>query len=242
MSKKYFNMVVGNWFPSFQYLDSKGWKEEGMLLSTPSDTAAKMLDAFIAEVIFHDADPIYGNTENTTKQMFEADPDFVMGKTVKYCLESFGANPKKETKLLYDINQFIQEAETKKDHLSTWEKKHIRALEYVSQENWISAINAYDDILIQCPKDIFALQMGFFAGLFTAKKEVLRGLPSKVVKEYPETHRYYGNVQGKLCFGYEECGQIELAEKAGAISLNHTPNDIWTIHSISHIKDAKLEV
>ena len=84
--------------------------------------------------------------------------------------------------------------------------------------------------------------MGFFAGLFTAKKEVLRGLPSKVVKEYPESHRYYGNVQGKLCFGYEECGQIELAEKAGAISLNHTPNDIWTIHSISHIKDAKLEV
>ena len=84
--------------------------------------------------------------------------------------------------------------------------------------------------------------MGFFAGLFTGKKEVLRGLPSKVIQEYPKTHRYYGNVQGKLCFGYEECGQLGLAEKAGEISIAHTPNDIWTIHSISHVRDATLEV
>ena len=84
--------------------------------------------------------------------------------------------------------------------------------------------------------------MGFFLGLFSGKKEVLRGLPSKVVNEYPQEHRYYGNVQGRLCFGFEECGQISLAEKAGEISIAHTPNDIWTIHTIGHIHDATLEV
>ena len=66
---------------------------------------------------------------NWTKQMFQADPDFVMGKTVKYCLESFGANPRKETKLIYDINQFIKSTETKE--LSKWEKDHIKALKYI---------------------------------------------------------------------------------------------------------------
>ena len=233
-------MVSGNWFPSFHYSDINGWKNEGMLLSTPSDTAAKLLDAFIAEVVFHDSDPLYGNLENTSKLMFEADPDFAMGRTVKYSLECFGANPRKETKLIYDIKEFIKETETKE--LSKWERDHVKALKYVSEEDWVSAINVYDNILVQCPKDIFALQMGFFAGLFTAKKEVLRGLPSKVVQEYPLTHRYYGNVQGKLCFGYEECGQIGLAKNAGDISITHTPNDIWTIHSIGHIYDATLEV
>jgi hypothetical protein len=233
-------MVSANWFPSFHYSDLNGWKNEGMHLSTPSDTAAKLLDAFIAQVIFHDSDPTYGNIESTSKQMFEADPDFVMGKTVKYCLESFGVNPKKETKLIYDINTFIKETETK--DLTRWEKDHVEALKYVAEENWASAISLYDNILVQCPKDIFALQMGFFLGLFSGKKEVLRGLPSKVVNEYPQEHRYYGNVQGKLCFGYEECGQISLAEKAGEISISHTPNDIWTIHAIGHIHDATLEV
>lgn len=232
--------MTGNWFPSFHYSDLNGWKNQGMLLSTPSDEAAKLLDAFIAEVVFHDSDPTYGTLENTSRQMFKADPDFVMGKTVKYCLESFGANPRKEAKLIYDINEFIKSTENK--DLNKWEKDHVKALKYISEEDWVSAIDVYDHILVQAPKDIFALQMGFFAGLFTANREVLRALPAKVVKEYPQEHRYYGNVHGKLCFGYEECSQFKRAEKAGEISLNHTPNDIWTIHSISHIRDSTLEV
>jgi hypothetical protein len=35
------------------------------------------------------------------------------------------------------------------------------------------------------------------------------------------------NIHGKLCFGYEECGQFAAAEKAGDVALDHTPNDIW---------------
>ena len=48
------------------------------------------------------------------------------------------------------------------------------------------------------------------------------------------------NVYGKLCFGHEEMNQFSEAEKAGAIALEHTPNDIWAIHSIAHIKEETL--
>ena len=44
-------------------------------------------------------------------------------------------------------------------------------------------------------------------------------------------------MNGKLCFGFEECNQFDEAERAGAIALDHTPNDIWAIHSIAHIKE-----
>ena len=115
-------------------------------------------------------------------------------------------------------------------------------MKYIAEENWTSAINLYDNILDRCPKDIFALQMGFSLAFFSCKKELIRGLPSKVVNEYLQEHRYYGSVQGKLCFGYEECGQISLAEKAGEISISHTPNNIEAIHAIGHIYDATLEV
>ena len=43
-----------------------------------------------------------------------------------------------------------------------------------------------------------------------------------------------------MCFGYEECNQFSEAEKAGAIALNHTPNDIWAVHSLSHVKEETL--
>ena len=50
---------------------------------------------------------------------------------------------------------------------------------------------------------------------------------------------YFTSVMGKLCFGYEEAGQVEAAEEAGMIALSHTPKDFcWTIHSMSHVKDA----
>ena len=44
-------------------------------------------------------------------------------------------------------------------------------------------------------------------------------------------------VNGKLCFGFEECNQFDEAERTGAIALDHTPNDIWAIHAIAHIKE-----
>ena len=49
------------------------------------------------------------------------------------------------------------------------------------------------------------------------------------------------SVNGKLCFGYEECNQFAEAEKTGAIALEHTPNDIWAIHAIAHIKEETLK-
>ena len=48
------------------------------------------------------------------------------------------------------------------------------------------------------------------------------------------------NIYGKLCFGYEECGQYKAAEEAGAVALDHTPNDIWAIHSVVHVKQETL--
>ena len=117
-------MLSGNWFPSFHYNDLSGWKNEGMPLSTPSDEAAKLLDAFIAEVVFHDSDPTYGTMEDTSKQMFDADPDFVMGKTVKYCLESFGTNPRKETKLIFDSHKdfFLNQSHCQYSVVISWSK------------------------------------------------------------------------------------------------------------------------
>ena len=78
----------------------------------------------------------------------------------------------------------------------------------------------YDDILFEYPLDSFALSMSYLTGLITAQKDLMRNIPARVVAEYSKSDRFYGTVNGKLCFGYEECNQFEEAERTGAIALS----------------------
>ena len=48
---------------------------------------------------------------------------------------------------------------------------------------------------------------------------------------------FFRNVHGKLCFGYEENRQFDLATKEGILALSRTPKDVWAIHSVAHIYD-----
>lgn len=49
------------------------------------------------------------------------------------------------------------------------------------------------------------------------------------------------NLNAKLCFGYGENCQFEMAEKHGNIALEQTPRDIWAIHSMAHVKEESLK-
>ena len=62
--------------------------------------------------------------------------------------------------------------------------------------------------------------MSYLTGLITAQKDLMRNIPARVVAEYSKSDRFYGTVNGKLCFGYEECNQFEEAERTGAIALS----------------------
>jgi len=46
---------------------------------------------------------------------------------------------------------------------------------------------------------------------------------------------YYSNLRSKLCFGYEENGQYDLAAQVGQECLSITPKDIWCVHAMSHV-------
>ena len=64
------------------------------------------------------------------------------------------------------------------------------------------------------------MSMSYLTGLITAQKDLMRNIPARVVAEYSKSDRFYGTVNGKLCFGYEECNQFEEAERTGAIALS----------------------
>ena len=66
--------------------------------------------------------------------------------------------------------------------------------------------------------------------------DILRDCTKRIVDYYnPKRSRFYGHVHGFLCFGYEECGQFDLAEKHGKMSMEFMPNDVMTNHAMAHL-------
>ena len=101
------------WFP-FHYRDIKALASDGLYLSTASNEAAKLFDSAVTQMALHDEDPTDGNLMQTMAKMNSADPDFIMGKTMNFAFQCIESSPRKNTKLLYDVNNFVDKSQSGK--------------------------------------------------------------------------------------------------------------------------------
>jgi len=220
--------------PSFpdHFRDLQAFSSQGLKYSTPSNTAVKMLDALINQAIYHYNDEQLGGWSGTTKQMFEADPDFVMGKVFTLGLECFASNREKTQeprKKLFDLSN-----QSKTLNLTQLEKMHLEAAVLMTSEDYYGAMLAFEDILAKYPLDSYALHMAYFLALTTGHTSRLRDTPASVVKDYKPGMPFYGHVHGKLCFGQGEMGEYEASEISGRLALDHFPLDNWSHHALAH--------
>lgn len=223
---------MSSWFP-FEYRDVAAWREDGLPLSTPSNEAAKHLDAAIAQFALMDADSNEGGLMASMTKVTEADPDCNMAKILMLQLQAQERGPHIDGTMKNKCLAFKEQS--KKVSLSSWEEKHLECALALSEYDMLKACQIWEDILVDHPKDMASLQMLYFAHLNTGRRRGLRDSVLRVIDHYPPYDRYYGNLHGKLCFGYEENNQFDLGFKAGTKALEHTPKDIWAIHAMSHV-------
>ena len=57
--------------------------------------------------------PVHGNMEQTMTKMLEADPDFIIGKSMNFATQLLGGTPRFNPKLLYDVNHFVDSVQDK---------------------------------------------------------------------------------------------------------------------------------
>ena len=220
--------------PSYpdKFRDLSAFSNLGLEYSTPSDTAVKMLDALINQAIYHYSDEQLGGWAGASQKMFEADPDFAMGKIFTLGLECFGGNPAKSDQPRKKLIDFSNKA--KKAKLTNLELMHLEAAERLSVEDLYGAMVSFENILAKYPLDAYALHMAYFMALMTGHTSRLRDTPASVVKEYKPGMPFYGHVHGKLCFGQAEMGEYEASEKNGSLALDCFPLDSWTYHGLAH--------
>lgn len=172
----------------------------------------------------------------TVDKMFQADQDFAMGRIITLALECFAANPhglgaEPRQKLV----DFSQKAVDRKVPLTKLEQRHLNAAMLIASEDWMGAMNQYEDILADQPLDTLALHMGYLLALTAGKSSKLRELPQSVVKSYRPSDSFYGHVHGKLAFGQCEMGEYERGEANGRLALEQFRLDNWAHHSLAHI-------
>ena len=214
------------------FRDLAAFSGQGLSYSTPSNTAVKMLDALLNQAIYHYNDEQLGGWAGTAQKMFEADPDFAMGKIFTLGLECFATNREKSAeprKKLFDLSN-----QSKTLNLTNLEKMHLKAAELMASEDYYGAMVTFEDIMAQYPLDAYALHMAYFLALTTGHTSRLRDTPASVVKEYKPGMPFYGHVHGKLCFGQGEMGDYEASEISGRLALDHFPLDNWAHHALAH--------
>ena len=218
-------------FPD-KFRDLAAFSGQGLEYSTPSNTAVKMLDALINQSIYHYNDEQLGGWAGTTKKMFEADPDFAMGKIFTLGLECFAVNPAESRKPRRKLIDFSNKS--KSLNLTDLEKMHLKAAELITSEDYYGAMVTFENILAKYPLDTYALHLAYFLALTTGHTARLRDTPASVVKEYKPGMPFYGHVHGKLCFGQGEMGDYEGSEISGRLALDHFPLDNWSHHALAH--------
>jgi len=235
------------WYP-FHYHDVVGFKtKEGIELGTTSDAAAKHFDAWVTGMVVSESDPAYHKGQghkghegqDQPSSAFDAcvaaDPNWMAPKLIATLFESMN----NEKKTVPGALKMVQEVDASK--LNQWELGHYEALQCTAHRDLNGALKVYDRHLFSYPKDQTAIMAAYFLAFYTGQKGQIRDIPARVVKHFSQHDRFYGTVHGKLCFGFEENGQIAQAEREGEIALNHTPKDLWAIHSMSHVYDTKFD-
>ncbi|MCL2427712.1 MAG: tetratricopeptide repeat protein [Alphaproteobacteria bacterium] len=115
------------------------------------------------------------------------------------------------------------------------ERAHAVALRTWSDGDSGRAVQVWEDILAEYPRDILAFRLAHYVNFW-------RGLPALMLASVERVYPHWAadvpgfvSVLGCLCFAAEECGLYGPAEQAGREAIARDPGDLWAAHGVAHV-------
>ena len=103
--------------------------------------------------------------------------------------------------------------------------------------DWEAACAAFDGVLVEYPRDAFAIQSAHLIDFFRGDSLNLRNRVSRVMPHWNADVPGYSYILGMHAFGLEECNQYAEAEDAGRRALALQPKDGWAVHAVTHVME-----
>lgn len=199
---------------------------QGMAIAAGSDEAAAALDDAIAGYVSFRAD-----LPDRVTRLLAADPDFGLA----HCLKGYLAMLAFRASHLGVAEQAASAAERLTAGAGRRERAHAEALRFWVAGDSPRAIQVWEEILTQHPRDVLAFRLAHFLNFWRGQPAEMLASAQRVMPHWGEDVPGYVSVLGCLCFAAEECGLYGPAEQAGREAIARDPTDVWAAHGVAHV-------
>ncbi|HWN65987.1 MAG TPA: tetratricopeptide repeat protein [Haliangium sp.] len=121
--------------------------------------------------------------------------------------------------------------------LNDRERRHATAVNSLIEGAFLRTTEQLEDIAVEDPHDILAVQMGHLLDFYRGDSRNLRDRVARVLPDWSADMPGYHCLLGMHSFGLEEMGDYARAEVVGrkAVELEH--RDSWAHHAVAHVME-----
>ncbi len=196
----------------------------GNVLSGSNARSAAHYGKALRELNLFVGDPVASNDVALAES-----PGFVMAHALKAYLHLLGTEPAG-----LPVARSSLEAASKLP-ATAQEKGHLAAIGHLVDGAWHAASRVLEDVAIDHPRDLLAIQVGHQIDFFTGEARMLRDRIARALPQWSRAVPGYHTMLGMHAFGLEECAQYSLAEAAGRAAVEIEPRDGWAQHAVAHV-------
>ncbi|WP_068809175.1 tetratricopeptide repeat protein [Thauera phenolivorans] len=158
-------------------------------------------------------------------------PDFVMAHVLKAWLHLLGTEPA-AIAVARDCH-----AAAARLPASARERGHLAAIGALLEGRWRRAGRILEDVAIDHPADVLALQAGHLVDFYVGDARMLRDRIARALPAWSTSMAGHHALLGMHAFGLEETGDYARAEAQGRIAVEREPRDGWAWHAVTHVME-----
>ncbi|KJH84580.1 tetratricopeptide repeat protein [Pseudomonas sp. KSR10] len=196
----------------------------GYQLTGCNSEAQVLLDLGLTQLRCLRTDPLA-----TAEAALEASPELVMGYILRAWLYMLGTEA-----AALPVAQASLERALALPH-NDREARHLQALGQLIGGRWHAAGRTLEDLSIEYPHDLLALQAGHQLDFFTGDARMLRDRVARVLPDWSMDVPGYHALLGMYAFGLEETGDYRHAERFGREAISLQADDAWAQHAVAHV-------
>jgi hypothetical protein len=200
--------------------------QRGVPLAVGEPRSAERLDAAVLDMLGFSGDPV-----GKADAALAADPELGLAHCLKAYAYLFALEPAFRDRAAASIAA----GEALAGRAGPRERLHLAAARAWAEGETGRAVDRFETLLAEHPRDLLALMFAHQADFFTGREERLRSVPERTLAAMTPAMPGYGFVQGMLAFGLEEAGEHAAAEALGREAVAANPRDAWAVHAVAHV-------
>jgi len=174
-----------------------------------------------------------GDPIATIDEALREAPEFALG----HVFRAVALMTMSEQRFLPEARASVEAARALVPSANARERILVAGAAKLIEGDWDAACAAFDNVLVDYPRDAFAIQSAHLMDFFRGDSRNLRSRITRVLPHWTADVPGYSYILGMHAFGLEECNQYPEAEETGRRALSIEPKDAWAIHAVTHVME-----